>query len=272
MWVRQCELDSAQEAPPPIPARIASNEEFIPPPQTPQQKEYEARVQAISEHAAKRQGISRRDYLRTGSGMAAALLALNDVFGPCYDVQADEAVDPQAFEEKWPKNQFVFDVQTHHVDIAQQWYDATPDGKVLWKYDMMKELKVVPFHLANCSPLIAGDLVMLLTSNGTDETGALARACVPEPHRCGPRDRLSLRRHLGLAAEHEPGFIDQSRSNTRCQPYGSYLVSGLVGLRGGNPCLHLGRGSVPWILQVRVVGRIIEPLEKELLAFRKRVV
>ena len=48
MWVRQCDLDSRQEAPPPIPARIASNEEFIPPPQSPQQKEYEARAHAIS--------------------------------------------------------------------------------------------------------------------------------------------------------------------------------------------------------------------------------
>ena len=54
MWVRQCDLDSRLEAPPPIPARIASNEEFIPPPQSPQQKEYEARVLAISERAARR--------------------------------------------------------------------------------------------------------------------------------------------------------------------------------------------------------------------------
>ena len=44
MWVRQCELDAGDEGRPPIPARIASNEEFVPPPQSPQQKEYEARV------------------------------------------------------------------------------------------------------------------------------------------------------------------------------------------------------------------------------------
>ena len=37
MWVRQCDLDAQAEAPSPIPTRIASNEEFIPPPQTPQQ-------------------------------------------------------------------------------------------------------------------------------------------------------------------------------------------------------------------------------------------
>jgi hypothetical protein len=38
MWVRQCDLDAACDAPPPIPTRIASNEEFIPPPQSPEQR------------------------------------------------------------------------------------------------------------------------------------------------------------------------------------------------------------------------------------------
>src|SRR5689334_9389407 len=104
MWVRQCELDAEAEAPSPIPTRIASNEEFIPPPPSPQQREFEARLHAISEQAARRQGLSRRDFLRTGSGMAAALLALNQVFGPCYEVAAEEADDPKAFEERWPKD------------------------------------------------------------------------------------------------------------------------------------------------------------------------
>src|SRR5207253_2068307 len=105
MWVRQCELDAQAEATLPIPAQIASNEEFIPPPQSPQQKEYEARLVNISEDAARRQGLSRRDFLRTGSGTAAALLALNQVFGDCYDVSAAEVEDQKAFEEKWPKDQ-----------------------------------------------------------------------------------------------------------------------------------------------------------------------
>jgi predicted TIM-barrel fold metal-dependent hydrolase len=131
MWVRQCDLDAQQEMSPPIPSRIASNEEFIPPPQSPQQKEYEARLAVISEKAAKEQGLSRRDFLRTGSGMAAALLALNEVFGPCYQVSGEEVRDQKAFEEKWPKDQFIFDVQTHHVDVSQKWYDDTPTGRAI---------------------------------------------------------------------------------------------------------------------------------------------
>src|SRR4051794_12880101 len=84
MWVRQCELDADAEDLPPISARIASNEEFVPPPQSAEQKEYAARLAEISARAAQAQGRSRRDFLRTGSGMAAALLALNGVFGDCY--------------------------------------------------------------------------------------------------------------------------------------------------------------------------------------------
>src|SRR6266852_6940792 len=129
MWVRQCELDAGSESPLPIPSRIASNEEFIPPAQTRQQKKYEARLKEISERAAKKQGLSRRDFLRTGSGMAAALVALNQVFGNCYDVAAAEVQDQQAFAEKWPKNQFIFDVQTHHVDVSRKWYEDTPEGR-----------------------------------------------------------------------------------------------------------------------------------------------
>jgi predicted TIM-barrel fold metal-dependent hydrolase len=137
MWVRQCDLDAQAEAPPPIPARIASNEEFIPPPQSPQQKEYEARLADLSERAAKKQGVSRRDFLRSGSGTAAALLALNAVFGECYEVRAEEADDPKAFEEKWPKEQFIFDVQTHHVDVSKKWYDDTPQGKATVRFFQM---------------------------------------------------------------------------------------------------------------------------------------
>jgi predicted TIM-barrel fold metal-dependent hydrolase len=134
MWVRQCDLDAQAEASAPIPSRIASNEEFIPPTQSPQQKEYESRLAALSERAAVRQGLDRRTFLRTGSGMAAALFALNQVFGDVYEVSAEEVDDPKAFAEKWPKDQFIFDVQTHHVDVSKKWYDDTPQGKATVRF------------------------------------------------------------------------------------------------------------------------------------------
>jgi hypothetical protein len=132
-----CDLDAGAEAAPPIPTRIASNEEFIPPPQSASQKEVEARLTAISAEAARKQGVSRRDFLRSGCGMAAALMALNQVFGDVYEVSAEEVQDQQAFEEKWPKDQFIFDVQTHHVDISRKWYDDTPDGRAAVRFFQM---------------------------------------------------------------------------------------------------------------------------------------
>jgi hypothetical protein len=36
-----------------------------------------------------------------------------------------------AFMEKWPKDQFIFDVQTHHADLRRHWYDASADGRFI---------------------------------------------------------------------------------------------------------------------------------------------
>jgi predicted TIM-barrel fold metal-dependent hydrolase len=137
MWIRQCDLDAESDDLPPVPARIASNEEFVPPPQSAEQRAYLDRLADLSERAAKRQGRSRREFLRSGSGMAAALFALNQVFGDCYDVDAVEVEDPRAFEERWPKDQFIFDVQTHHVDVARKWYDDTPTGRGIKAFFLM---------------------------------------------------------------------------------------------------------------------------------------
>src|SRR5262249_52374514 len=95
------------------------------------------RLADLSDRAARRQGLSRRDFLRTGSGMAAALLALNQVYGRYYEVDPVEAEEQAAFQEKWPKDQFVFDVQTHHVDVARKWYDETPDGQAMQRFFRM---------------------------------------------------------------------------------------------------------------------------------------
>src|SRR5262249_20270063 len=45
----------------------------------------------------------------------------------------------------------------------------TADGQPVWKLDMMKELNVFPHNLAVCSPLVAGNLVFVVTGNGVDE-------------------------------------------------------------------------------------------------------
>ncbi len=43
------------------------------------------------------------------------------------------------------------------------------DGDILWSYDMIGELDVFPHNLATGSPLIIGDMLYTVTSNGVDE-------------------------------------------------------------------------------------------------------
>ena len=52
---------------------------------------------------------------------------------------------------------------TEETDISEI------DGDIIWKYDMIEELEVFPHNLATCSPIGAGDLLFVETSNGVDE-------------------------------------------------------------------------------------------------------
>ena len=44
------------------------------------------------------------------------------------------------------------------------------DADVIWQYDMMEEVGAYPHNLANSSPVIAGNLIYVSTSNGQDES------------------------------------------------------------------------------------------------------
>ena len=115
MWVKKNRKDLAEGNHSPIPNQIISNEEFVPFDQTPDQARVEHRINQLSTTYAKKLGMDRRTFLRTSGGMAVAFMAMNDVFGPYFDVHAAETTEADAYAELWPKNQFVFDVQTHHV-------------------------------------------------------------------------------------------------------------------------------------------------------------
>jgi outer membrane protein assembly factor BamB len=44
------------------------------------------------------------------------------------------------------------------------------DADVLWTFDMIEEVGAYPHNLANSSPVVAGDLIFVSTSNGQDES------------------------------------------------------------------------------------------------------
>jgi hypothetical protein len=95
---------------------MVSNGEYMPVPQTDGQRRVEARVEELADAASRKLGVSRRTFLAGSGGMAAALLAMNEVYGRVFNVSAAELYEPAAFAEAAPpKDLFVFDDQLHLV-------------------------------------------------------------------------------------------------------------------------------------------------------------
>jgi len=103
--------------PAPIPVQCVSSDEFLPGAQTPKQKEYEARVKALGAELAKKQGLTRRKFFKSASGMAAAFLAMNDTYGPVFGVSRAEAATPEMANERAQSlsGQFIMDMHTHFL-------------------------------------------------------------------------------------------------------------------------------------------------------------
>ena len=101
----------------PIPTQFVSSDEFTPPPQTAQQKQVEARIKELGNQLAKDQGVSRRRFFQTAAGMAAAFVAMNDVYGPIFGVSRAEAQNPDMANEraKGLAGQFIMDMHTHFL-------------------------------------------------------------------------------------------------------------------------------------------------------------
>jgi outer membrane protein assembly factor BamB len=53
--------------------------------------------------------------------------------------------------------------------FTQEKYKGPKNIDIIWKLDMIGKLNVFPHNLATCSPLIVGDVLFVITSNGVDE-------------------------------------------------------------------------------------------------------
>ena len=103
--------------PGPLPTQIVSSDEYFPAPQSPAQREVEARVKALGDELGRKQGLSRRKFFATAAGMAAAFVAMNEVYGPLFDVSRAEAQDKDKADAraKALSGQFVMDTHTHFL-------------------------------------------------------------------------------------------------------------------------------------------------------------
>ena len=115
--LEQCTPAETEPFQSPVPTRMISNGEYMPFPQTKQQQHVEYRIKELAETAAKKLGISRRQFLEGTGGLAASFIAINEAFGkPFFKVSPVEMYEPAAYAEQGtPSNVFVFDDQTHIV-------------------------------------------------------------------------------------------------------------------------------------------------------------
>jgi predicted TIM-barrel fold metal-dependent hydrolase len=107
--------------PSPIPTQFVSSDEYMPSPQTAQQKEFEARIKDVGNRLAKKHNMTRRRFFKTAGGMAAAFAAMNQVHAkggqPFYAVEKNETTDLDVAQARADglKNQFVMDMHTHFL-------------------------------------------------------------------------------------------------------------------------------------------------------------
>jgi len=121
-WLSQQEIESVAPAETaafrsPVPTQIVSNGEYNPLPQTESQRRVEGLIKSLGQHYAKRHGLTRRAFLQSASGMAAAFLAMNRVFGPVWQVSEAEAADRDMADDRARRlaGQLILDAQTHFV-------------------------------------------------------------------------------------------------------------------------------------------------------------
>ncbi len=103
--------------PTPIPMQIVSSEEYLPTPQTVQQKEVQARLVEFSDGMAKKLGQTRRGFWQSAAGFAAAFLAMNETYGEVFKVSRAEAAEPEraAARARDLSGQFIMDMHTHFL-------------------------------------------------------------------------------------------------------------------------------------------------------------
>jgi hypothetical protein len=127
------ELDDAL----PVDVLPCSNGEFIPPEPTAQQRAIWRLSMEQCDSAARRLGIPRRRFLRTGAATALCLIAIDTVLGaeaggfsfgghqkpkgPC-----DLDFPGTQLNHRGHPGEFIFDIQTHHVQPTGEWRNADP--------------------------------------------------------------------------------------------------------------------------------------------------
>jgi uncharacterized protein len=112
----------------PIKLDTASNGEYAPLPLTPPIRRAKAIAHEWASRWSQKLGISRRSFLTSTCGAAATLLAIDRAFaeegqpaGGTYAIDPEAVADEALATSILGGKEFIFDVQTHHVDPKGPW-------------------------------------------------------------------------------------------------------------------------------------------------------
>lgn len=165
-----------------LPVRFdpVSNGEFLPLPMSATMRRAKAlALDALAENA-RRRGMARREFLKTAAAAATCLGAINVATGCAtrsdagrFALAKDAGVDDAAAKSTLAGNEFIFDVQTHHVDPDRPWKNPVFDflkrtpqatcGEENWKDCYSQEAFIKEIFLDSDT-----DMAVLSALAGTD--------------------------------------------------------------------------------------------------------
>jgi outer membrane protein assembly factor BamB len=112
--------------------------------------------------------------------------------------------------------------------FTKEKYNEKEDGDFIWVLDMIEQLGVFPHNLATSSPVIAGDNIFILTSNGVDE----GHLNLPAP------EAPSV-----IAVNKKTGKLVWKRSDPGDRVMHGQWSSPAYGMIGGTPQVVVGTGD-----------------------------
>ncbi len=250
MVIRKSE-DSDLPPVPPIPTQVLTNEEFVPLPKTAKQREVDCRLLEYADRYGKPRGLSRRRFLQTSSGFAAALLAMNKVYGNRFfnvaEVEAaDEAAAGEAALKMRKGNQFIFDDQTHWLNAATLENAKTERGKIARDFLMGFRKSVQPNSTiqdigtegAYVKQVFLESETTMSIISGVPAASDDAEILLPVDKMVGTRDHVNAkagtRRMLshGLVAPNDPRNLELMEKQAKDLKIDSWKMYTADGLRG----------------------------------------
>ena len=119
---------------PRLPIRLdtTSNGEFAPVPLGGAARFANRLAHQRASDTARRLGLSRRRFLVSACGAASSLLAMNEAFaragvvGGHYALPGEAALEPELARAHLDGDEFIFDIQGHHVNPDGAWRRSAP--------------------------------------------------------------------------------------------------------------------------------------------------